>query len=184
MKKYIYLILLIFLSFALFSYETHIPKGDLLSRQLIHKTGKKLGKKYNMEISVVGGGTKDGIWLISVHFSRYGEKPLTILEARKIIVDCTKEFLEDINNDHELRPYLQAYPFTASNLQIDIFNFTENKTPIIDPYVYIVAVSRGKLEYLTKDSNKKYGYKSEISETYEEAINILENERVQIQKQN
>jgi hypothetical protein len=151
-------------------------KGDVLSNQLIAKTGERLAKKYNMSISGIGGGEEDqGIWLIRVMFNRKGNL-LTISEGRKIILDCIQEFLFDINHDEELRPYLKVYPFTAANLYITIINYTPEGYVVEDPYLEVISGNKGEIAYRTLDPNDHFKYKSSIYETYDEAVAILTQE--------
>lgn len=161
---------------GLLFYNPSLPKEDVLSDRLIVNTGKKLGKKYNMKITDIGGGSDDGIWLISVGFARYGEPPVTVDEGRRMIVDCIEEYLKDVNSDKEIRPYVKNYPFKPKNLDIAILNYTADYKSIEDPYLCCILFVQGKILYLTKGANQRYGYKSEISETYDEALAILKQE--------
>ena len=130
--------------------ETMSPHGQALY-EYANKIGKKLEKKYEMySLGVGGGATPEGIWLMSISFNRYG-KPITETEARKLIISCVDDFLDSINNNDELRPFLKEYPFTSKNLDITIFNFNNNDFLYLFPLIAVVNNSRGKIGYFTED---------------------------------
>jgi len=144
--------------------------------RFIRRTGKILEKKYQIRQSATGIGGMDKVWLMSIDFDRYGD-PINEQEARKLIIACVDDFLEAVNNDEELRPFLQDFPFTAKNLELRIFNFDKNQELQSFPFIAIVTDSRGKIGFLTKDPNIKYGYKTDTEETYDEAVAILKQEK-------
>jgi hypothetical protein len=92
----------------------------------VAKTGKRLAKKYGMSTSGAGGAAReDGIWLMSIAFDRHGD-PICEAEARKLIISCVNDFLEAVNKDETLKPFLKNYPFTAKNLELRIFNYDKD----------------------------------------------------------
>jgi hypothetical protein len=142
----------------------------------VAKTGNKLEKKYGMSPCGIGGGAKeDGIWLMALSFDRYGD-PLTEAEARKLIINCVDDFLEAVNNDEQLKPFLKEYPFTAKNLDLTIYNYDKGQVLNYFPYIAIVTNSEGKVGFFTENASTKYGYYTKKYETYDEAIAILKRE--------
>ena len=91
----------------------------------------------------------------------------------------TCHYLEAANHDEVLRPHLRDYPFTPKNLELTIYNQKEDGRDIYYPYICIVDSREGKIGYCTKDETKKYGYKTEKYETYDEAVAILKKEKEQ-----
>ena len=75
---------------------------------------------------------------------------LTEQEARKLIINCVDDFLEAVNNDEQLRPFLRDFPFTAKNLDLTILNFDKNQELHSFPFIAIVTDSRGKIGFLTE----------------------------------
>lgn len=176
MKKILYFLILSLFVISVIVYGDRRPQEDVLSDRRIIKTGKRLEQKYNMSISAVGGATKEGLWLLTVMFDRKGE-PMTIEEGRRVIIDCIQEYLKDINNDEELRPYLKVYPFTIDNLHVAIINFAKDGSLVFDPILELITSRQEKIIYRTRDSADKYKYKNTFEETYEEALGILQKER-------
>ncbi len=142
----------------------------------ISKSGRRIGKKYGMSIGAVGGGANNGIWLMSLDFQRYG-LPLDIQQSRKLLVACMEEFLNDVNKDEELRPYLRDFPFSVNNIDMGIINYKEDGHDIYDPYITTISANNGKINYFTYDEINPHRYKSEFTETYQEAVAILKKEQ-------
>jgi hypothetical protein len=174
------ILILIALMTISFSMEPKMDQGQSEHGKMLYsfvaKTGKKLAKKYGMSTSGAGGGAReDGIWLMSLAFYRYG-KPLTEEEARKLIISCVDDFLEAVNHDEELKPFLKDYPFTAKNLSLTIYNYDKNQILHYFPYIAIVTNSKGEVGFLTEDASVEYGYYTKKYETYDESVAILERE--------
>ena len=144
----------------------------------IEKTGKKLGEKYEMSPIGIGGGggpKEKKIWLMSITFQRYGD-PLTEQMARKLIINCVNDFLEIANNDEELKPFLQDYPFTAKNLELSVHNYDHDGYPIADPFIVIVNMCQGEVGYFTVEKNTSHPFKTKKYEPFEKAVAILKEE--------
>ena len=152
-----------------------LSKDDKMLYDFINHEGKILGIKYHMGQSATGIGGMDKVWLMSLSFNRYGD-PLTEKEARKLIINCVDDFLEAVNCDERLKPFLENYPFTAKNLELAIFNYDKDHVLHYFPDIAIVTNSRGKVGFLTEDTSTKYDYYTEKYETYDEAVSILERE--------
>ena len=131
-----------------------------------------LAKKYKMQLCGAGGGMPEGIVdMLALSFDL--KKALTIDEVRPILVDCIDTYLNVVNTDKELKPYLKNYPFTPKNIEISIFFRAPNGKSINDPYLCVAGSLCGKLIYSTKAEGQKFGYKSEVIESYEDAVKIL-----------
>ena len=97
-------------------------------------------------------------------------KPLDIEQARELTMYASAVFLDVINRNERIRPYLGNYPFEAKNIEIEIDiredgKFEQNK-------LVMVSMHRGVLIYDVHDQEKnrlKIFYK----ETYEEAAERL-----------
>ena len=184
-KDFFPVIVLMVISVTLIGFTKGTKMDDQLSDQgksfygFMQKEGKILGTKYGMRLSSVGGGGgKDRIWLMSISFQRRTTTPLTEKESRSLIIKVVNEYLEAVNNDEILRPHLTDYPFTAKNVKITIYNLDEKGNRVYYPSVLIVGSDEGKIGYYTKEESKRFGYKTEKYETYDEAIAILKHENL------
>ena len=150
---------------------------DEVSNKAIISIGKKLENKYNLSLGAIGGGAKDGIWLLTAGFTRHG-KYLKLNESRLLIVEITQDYLKDINDNQELKPYLKVYPFTTSNLYVFVINLEKNGEEVKDPYIGSMSAREGIINYKTNDPCDEYKYKFKFKETFEEAVAKLQQEFV------
>ena len=178
--KFSVLIILVFNALSImsvpmnFGMHEHLSEHSKVLYGTVKKIGSKLAEKYQMLPYGIGGGARkgDGIWLMDISFQRYGH-PLNEEEARKLIINCVSDFLEAVNSDECLRPFLKDYPFTAKNLNLRIFNYGKDHVLYYFPYIAIVTNSQGKVGFLTEDPSVKCGYYTEKYEPYDEAVAIL-----------
>lgn len=138
----------------------------------IAREGKRLGTKYHMHLGGVGGGVDHGIWLMSLDFQRKNSV-LTEEEARELIINSLNDYLNMVNKDEKLRPFLKVYPFEAKNIDMTIFNHTADRREIYHPSIGVVNANQGKIGYFTNDESNQFRYKSQKYESYEEAMAIL-----------
>lgn len=150
--------------------NNEIPFYERKASLLIDKVGNKLASKYNMKLIGTGGGMIDCIKLMSLAFNI--NKPLNKNESRKIVLDCTAEFLREINSDQEIRSYLVKFPFPVENVEIGIYIYDENGRKLFDPNISVVSIDKGNISYLTNDKENKYRFKSEFVESYKEALKL------------
>lgn len=175
MKKTIVLCLFLFSMYKVLMWvEATNGRSDLdrAADQIIIESGKKLAKKHQMRVVAIGGGAADGITSFSVSFQRLGS-PLDCTKARFLIVDCADQFLKDINQDPQVRQFLNIYPFPNKGVSVTIFNYTEDGDDVYYPGINVLQIRKGVIEYNTSDPGKKGSYKTEVTETYEEAVAIL-----------
>ncbi len=166
-------ILLFILTLLLFGCTNNGPtrQSDILSDNIIKTVSERLNKKYGLKLIAIGGGEdKDGVWLLSAMYQRIDSKMTEIEEARKIILDCTEEFLNAANHDAEFRPYMQIYPFTPKNLEISILNYDENHREVHFPFISAFSINYGFISYKSLGPELKLPYAQKVTETYEEAL--------------
>ncbi len=145
----------------------YISKADAIRSSV----SERLARKYNMCIVGTIDGMMYNVNKLGVMFHIY--RPLTLEEAREIYVDCVLEFLNEINNNEEIRPYLVNYPFTLQNVDISIASRTSIYTDYYDPFIYYVMNIKDKVYYVTKPPENKFDRKEHI-ETFDEALSIVQ----------
>ncbi len=148
------------------------PPSIAMTGKIQKQVAPMLAKKHNMQLCGAGGGMPDGI-VNMLALSYDLKQSLAIEQARPILIDCLNTYVNAVNADVELRPYLKNYPFDPKNIEINIFFWTQNMEIVSDPYLCVVSAVNGKLVYCTKAKGQKIGYKSEIVESYEDAVKIL-----------
>jgi hypothetical protein len=173
MKKIFITTLLLFLSIILpYSFFQQKSKNYIdMAQRITGKVARTLEKKYNMHAIGIGEGMKGSVNWMKLAFEI--SQPLSKKEATKIVVDCLEEYLNAINEDEQIRPYLKIYPFTTLNAEIEIYSRNSSTGELfLDPFIGIVHARRGKINYITKEKGK-IEYKTDYEEDYEEALKSL-----------
>ena len=85
-------------------------------------------------------------------------------EARELIVNCAETYLQNINSEKALRPYLIQYPFPAERIEFVVLIPSEkrNKTDSLA----VIGLSKGIVKY---ESNQKGRLETIYKEPYSQA---------------
>jgi hypothetical protein len=148
-------------------------KKERLADEVTYKTAEILSKKYNLVPIGTGGSAMYDIKRLALSFNCY--RLLSIEQARGLIVTCVQEYLYQINTNTEIRPFLQNYPFAPKNIEIYIYLYRPDQQEIAYGQLWSAAALNGKIYYKTPKSE----YQLEVlkEETFEEALEILENHK-------
>ncbi len=166
--------LLLFLLLILLSscFENQHYKSNKYACKVRNDAIDSLTKRYAMESTEFGcGGMFDCVQDLSLTFEIKG--PKTKEELRRIMVDCLDTFLNAINNDKQVRPYLLTYPFTLEEIYLTIYVRDKNNGYVYYPEISSVSILLDGITYTTYDQEKK---RTELAETYEEAKKIIQSE--------
>ncbi|MES2200189.1 MAG: hypothetical protein V4489_08490, partial [Chlamydiota bacterium] len=142
---------------------------------VINKTIKKLAKEKNLRVMGIGGGMLGDIYKMSISFQLFHLADQ--MEARQLLVDAVSTYLQEINSNKTIRPYLHDYPFTAKNVQINIWIQNSDRSDVSsDQISYIIAMD-GILEYSIPREPGVYKRNVFHEETYAEAVKILQEQK-------
>ena len=163
-----------FFGVSLKAYES--PSYVKIADDIMIKASKRLAEKHGLRFCGISGGMMGCVKLMGVTYqlNRLMEKN----EARAVVVDCVQEILADINQDEPVRKYLQVYPFDANHLEVMILLSTPDMGTLYYPDLTVVNASKGKITYSTNDPNNKYQYKTRDSESFEDAVKIVESQNL------
>lgn len=155
----------------------NINSEEINDKRMVHQTMKEaadsIQEKYGLQFGGIfeQGDKKNNnkYQVIGLMFStnKYISKP----EARKLVLDASKIFLEKLNTENN-RPFLTVFPFTENNIEIDII--VKNKARNFSEASYF-GNTRGKLYYWYDIPDEKYKTRKE-NELYPEAQRIIEQE--------
>ena len=116
----------------------------------------------------------DDIRILDIDFD--SNRYVDISQARELMVSCSQEFLDQINSDEQIRPYLHNYPFTANNIHLGMSFVEKNSSKFIKPpYIAYVTLIKGII-YYTCDYNPLGALTDLYEEPYEEAVKIINGE--------
>ena len=148
-------------------------EDEIVAHRLVYRVSDVLESRYQLRyVGYSEAGDKSGFTKIGLHFDRFGK--LSKEEGRKVIVDCINVLLNEINSDTKLQPYLINKPFTVSNVDIVIIVFTSDQKSVFYPDINVFSTMKGKINYSTKSPDQKFGHYTEEEETFEEALQIVE----------
>jgi hypothetical protein len=143
------------------------------------RNSKALAKKYQMRPFAVTVAMPGGdIQYLELKFQIKG--PLSKEQMRNILIEAAHDFLKDINSDSALCFYLKNNSLTIKDIGITLFLIDHSGRDLDDPHIGIAKISKGKLRYdiLIETYNEVLKFdipqlKSKSTETYEEALHIL-----------
>jgi hypothetical protein len=167
------MLIMVYSFYSCSSFNYQFPDYEKIADKITEKTAKKLKKQRSLCVIGTGGQMMHDIQMMAMSFNYYHEVDLKV--ARELIIYAINEYLADINNNKEVRPYLHEYPFTAKNVEIRIAIYKPDGTsPPLDKIFYISAIN-GNLTYY-RDLPETYSMQAMCKETYEEALKLVSNE--------
>lgn len=167
------IVLIIIGSFFLnFYLNAEIPEDSQLAYSINFKVYEVFKKKFGLTWAGVRLGGPKKINLMGLILNT--DYPLNKDECRRLIINCTEEYLSAINCNSEIQKYLCCSPFPLQNIHIDIQINDENNDIVIFPKLSVVSARHGKIEYMS------YYYKDDLlllklreEESYEDAVKIV-----------
>ncbi|MEX0962283.1 MAG: hypothetical protein WDZ28_05460 [Simkaniaceae bacterium] len=157
-------LLMISLAFGCNSMTYKLSDDEKIVNQITQETAKKLKEKKKLVLIGTGGQMMYKIEMLAMSFNYYQEVDLN--SARDLIVYTINEYLTDINNNQDVRPYLHEYPFTSKNIEIRIFIYGPDRRELPPEKIGYISSRKGILRYYTR-SDRDHPI---CKETYDEAL--------------
>ncbi|MCB1082250.1 MAG: hypothetical protein KDK63_03800 [Chlamydiia bacterium] len=147
-----------------------VPKHEKLADRITDTVGKTLKKEKGLSLIGTGGQMMDDIKKMSMSFQYF--QVVSIEKARELVVYATTEYLSAINSNHEIRPYLNVYPFTLKNVELVVFFVTPDGYNVPKNEISIVAMEKGNVVFYVNDPTDDR-LKVIQTETYDEALKAI-----------
>jgi len=129
------------------------PEYEKLANQITAETAVKIRKKHHLDPIGSGRSMMNDIEIMALSFNCHHS--LTIEESRNLIVNCVGMYLDSINENFQIRPYLHNFPFDSCNVDLTIFVYEDKKFKKVKPgKVSCISVLNGKISYHTKKSSR------------------------------
>jgi hypothetical protein len=141
--------------------------ADVITMQ----TAKKLKQEKDLCLIGTGGQMMNEIEMLDMGFQYFHE--VNLEEARQLIVYAADVYLDAINKNEKIRPYLKNYPFTAKNLEIKIWVRKPDSSNVSPGNVHGIFLNDGLVEYEPQGSIKYEQPAPMLKESYEEAVQIV-----------
>ncbi|MBX9838515.1 MAG: hypothetical protein K2X69_09410 [Silvanigrellaceae bacterium] len=179
-KHFLFLFFLFFLVNC--TYNIKEQKTDE-KQKLANSVRKKAALKIKNEKSLMpfgtGGQIKNNIQMLALSFLYY--EPLTMEEARELIIYSAQKLTDEINSETRIHPYLYQYPFSPTHTEIRICSQNKNHSMIPAECITFVALAYGIVEYNINDPQTA-GLITIHQETYQEALEKLDSSKTELQK--
>ena len=144
-----------------------ISQKEALANEVTIKAANRLKKEKDLRPCGFGGGAMYEIRMLALSFNYYHD--LSLEEGRELLLYAVDTFLEEINSNEEIKPYLLNYPFGPKNVEIRIFPRNQNGSSLTsEQFCWITAVG-GDFQYNLQNPGSE---KTTIAhkETYQEAL--------------
>ena len=145
-------------------------RKEKIADKITAEVAKEIKEETGLSLIGTGGGMMRQIHTLSMSFQCYN--PLTIEQARELLIYCSEKYLNKINSSEQIRPYLQNYPFKAKDIGVGIFIYESDKHPVLAGNLSLATVFNGNLAYKVNPSDWE-PLKTIHKETYEQALRIL-----------
>jgi len=144
-------------------------KPECWTDEIRQKIIKKYAQKYNMSVYSLDDSMPGGV-VKSTGVGFRINQPISKEKARQILVECTQEYIHEINNKKELRPYLENYPVNEKNIDLSIYIYDKNGDQVFYPNLGHVSLFMGNLEYFIRDPKHQDNRNPCETEPFEEAV--------------
>lgn len=126
-----------------------LSQKELAVSQVIKKAFVQLKNEKNLYPFGTAGRMMNQIKMLGLSLHYY--EPIDIEQARELLVYSTTLFLKMINDNEQIRPYLQNYPFTSENIQIRIYLQMPDGSEPETGKLTIAEMLEGNLEYVVRN---------------------------------
>jgi len=118
---------------------------EQLANQIAAAFVKEQKQRYKLQVCGVGGSIPDKIR--KFHFDFDLIMRVDREQAREIYVDMLEHFLQMVNSDEEIRPYLENYPVTNANVEILLTFCDKPLQRVPPPYMAFVFGCKNSIVY-------------------------------------
>jgi hypothetical protein len=161
-------------------YEKKLTQMDsskcLLVRDINKRVALKLKKEKNLCSIGSGAEMMYEIKLLGLSFNYYDE--IDIAKGRELLVFAASEYLDAINSNVELRPYLDHWPFTPNDIEIDIGILKPTGKEVDLEKISFLSTEKNMLMYYPKKKDLQRRTPL-LTETYQQGVQILQDSKKQ-----
>ncbi len=147
--------------------KTEYEKKRDLENKIIGMTWKQLEKEKNLIPLGEGGSVTPGNEYLELIFQYF--EPLSIDEARELVVYSAETFLHNLNSDEKLGELLDK-PYPMKWIRIQIFIYNPDYSDIKPPNISVANYEKDYIVYLADDGKD---FETIYKETYAEALEKL-----------
>ncbi len=166
--------LLICFCFPFLGYSMPESKHVTLALKIRNELEHTLPKKYKIKVISESAGLADSVNILGLGFQIKSPQDKDTL--RSILINCVESFKKKVNENEEIRPYLQNYPFSENNIYVDLFVVDNEGNEAFDPEISSANARKGMVLFFYTDRMNKFSYSRTEKESYEEAYQIVKSQ--------
>lgn len=152
MKFFVVFVLLISCACCHSNYGQETPTDKLtMINQVRKNAAAKLRKDKQLYAIGTGAQAMDQIKMLALSFTYYNE--LTIEEGRELLIYAVSEFVNCVNEEGKIKPFLANVPFTPKNIEVMIFLKKADGSEIEGNKLHVITSIGGVLEYDIQDQS-------------------------------
>ncbi len=125
---------------------------EAVVNEILEKVANQIKDEYQLGPFGSGGQMMSQVEML--HLAFVYRKPLTVEEGRRLVLAAMHKFLDGINKEIRIHPYLANYPFSPENIEIEIFVQNQKGLPFDSSDVEIVCCRKGNCIYKKVDRIK------------------------------
>ena len=144
---------------------------EKIANEVIRKVATQLKKETKLSPCGTMGQMLNEIQKLGLTF--YSYEPLDIVEGRKLLVKSVDAFLQEVNKETRIHPYLIRYPFAPRNIEIRILVRSPDGKDVSPGALWGMQASDGDLFYKI-DNPETNSLVIIYQETYNEALQRIE----------
>jgi len=156
------------------------PK-NIAVHKVITTHAKLTKKKFGFDLVGLGSGGPHKITEFCFLYASY--RKVDVNKARRLLFELREDVLNIVNSDESIRPELDHYPFKFEDIDLSIVFFKKNNFGTYIGLPYIASVNhlkkKGRIYYFFEDKQTGHSLGDDYSESYEEALKIIKEERAQ-----
>lgn len=153
--------------------DPYLSEAEKLVNNILSSSAQSIKVKYGIYPSGVGAAMPSGV--IQILTLAFDTKIQHSKEGlRQLLIKSAYELLNQVNANDNVQSHLINSPFTLENVQIIIYNKDNNRNVGNDPIIATAEISDGILTYRTIDPEDTFKFKNRFTESYAEAIKVME----------
>ena len=142
--------------------------------QVNTQASKLLKKRYRLEPMGIGFSAPDDL-ILEMDLAVRCYANLDVEKGRRLMVKAARTYLEVINSNKKLKPFLVEHPFGPKNIYFKIFIAYPGKHNVEIGKLTAISIIKGDIVYNIRKA--EYGHKRIHEESFEEAEQIVLKEK-------
>ncbi len=153
----------------------HIRYANQLTKTIL----PVLQEEFNLFCDGTGGSMHSNI-VSSIYLSFYTDRRASVEEAKELLVRATEKFLEVINANENIRPYLAEFPFPPSRVNLSIsFNIDNKCEYYADGTISRVSQFHNTIYYdIEEPLRSPKNHDPFLTEPYPDALKIVQSSKL------